>query len=118
MSTVLPSTLPWAVQQACIRRQAGLACQVPRRGGRQAGPAGHGRTLERTLQGGLEIQVARLEIGCVGVGDIGSQHLLALVAYAQRLGVEVQHVIQPVQHGRHLVSLPPELQSLFAMTAS
>ncbi|MNY48712.1 hypothetical protein D3C86_1840650 [compost metagenome] len=46
----------------------------------------------------LEIEVARLVVGRVGVGDVRRQHFLALRAQSQGLLVELEIFVKPVEH--------------------
>jgi len=61
---------------------------------------------------GAEVDIARLEAGRIGVGDVGGEDLLPLVAQRQGLSVVVERFFQAVGHDEplvlHKVSVQPE----------
>ncbi len=52
----------------------------------------------RAFQGGAEVEIARLVVGRVGVGDVGRQHFLALRAQIQRLLEKAWILAEAVYH--------------------
>src|SRR6185437_9439189 len=73
------------------------------------GRGGHRQLAVRAVtRGGLrqrprKVEIARLEIGRVGVGDVAGQHLLPFEAQTQRLTIEVQCRSELVEHVRPLL---------------
>jgi len=86
-----------AVLQSGIRRMR-LGGNMPRGRQVQMQIAQATRYMHRVAQGRRKIKIARFVMGGVGVGNIGRQNFLALLAQAQRLLVKIELVGNAIGH--------------------